>query len=64
MAAVMTIMRVLNTRKPSLEVTPITLATFLDDQNFEPVITYLVSNSGLAFRHGAITGFPKITFTF
>jgi len=59
MAAVTTIMQVLNTRKPSVEVTPITLATFLDDQNFQPVVTYSVSNSGLPFRHGAVTGFPK-----
>jgi len=55
----------IKTRKPSLEDTPTTSATFLANHEF-PAACYLhiVSNSCLLFVHSAVTGFPNFTFTF
>jgi len=54
----------LKTRKPSLEVVPTTLVTFLDNREFSAGwYLFAVSNSGLPFSYGP-PGFPKFTFTF
>jgi len=49
------------TRKHSLEVSPTTLTTFYTTGW---LLVFTVSNAGLFFSHGAVTGFSNFTFTF